>query len=114
MFLEVKFSIYLNRRVFVMKCLSRYMGRSKRKRAFEHAQNVQILTILQCAKSRTGICSLLKHSVVSNDSVCGQRRPCSDCAYAQSDLVFRCSHMPKDTFSPSTAYMVPYFAYVFV
>ena len=52
-----------------------------------------------CARSRTGICSPLMHSIESNDSVSGLRRPWSDCADAQSDLGFRCPHMPKDTFS---------------
>ena len=53
----------------------------------------------KCAKSHLGICSLLKHSLVSNDSFCGQRRTWSDCADAQSDLGLRCPHMPKDMFS---------------
>ena len=51
-----------------------------------------------CEKSHPGICSPLKHSVVYNGSVCGQRRPRSDCADAQSDLGLRCPHMPEDTF----------------
>ena len=36
---------------------------------------------------------------VSNDSVSGQRRPRSDCGYAQSDLRICCAHMPKGSFS---------------
>ena len=49
-----------------------------------------------CAKSHPGICSVLKQSIVCNDSVCGQRRCWSDCAGAQADLVIQC---PKTRFS---------------
>ena len=55
------------------------------------------------AKSHLGICSPLKHSIVSNNSVCGQRRPWSDCADAQADLDLRCPYVPKDTFSHGAA-----------
>ena len=48
-----------------------------------------------CAKSHPGIYSLLKHSF------CGQRRPWSDCANAQTDLGLGCPHMAEDTFSHS-------------
>ena len=51
-----------------------------------------------CAKSHPCICSLLKHCIVSNISVSGQRRPWSDCADAQADLGFRCPHMLKTRF----------------
>ena len=51
-----------------------------------------------CAKSHPGICSPLIYSIVSYDSVSGQRRPRSDCADAQSDLGLRCPHMPKTHF----------------
>ena len=44
------------------------------------------------------------HSIVSFDSVSGQRRPCSDCADAQADLGLRWPHMPKDAFSHSAAH----------
>ena len=81
-FLVVKFSVYLNRRVFVM-----WIPKSSS----------------TCAKSRRGIWSPLKHTIVSNDSVCGQRMPWSVCADAQNDLGLRCSHMPKDTFSHTAA-----------
>ena len=37
-----------------------------------------------CAKFDPGICFPLLHSIVSNDSVSGQRRPRSDCADAQA------------------------------
>ena len=54
------------------------------------------------AKSLPCICSPLKHSIglLSINSVCGQRRPWSDCADAHShaDLVLCCLHMPEDTF----------------
>ena len=39
------------------------------------------------AKSHPDVCSWLKYFIVSNDSVCGQRRPRS--AFAQADLGFR-------------------------
>ena len=51
-----------------------------------------------CAKSHPDICSPLIHSIVSNDSVSGQRRPWSDCADAQADLGIRCPHMPETSF----------------
>ena len=51
-----------------------------------------------CAKSHPGICSPLKHSIVSKDSVCGQWRPWSDCAYAQADLGLRCPHFTEGKF----------------
>ena len=51
-----------------------------------------------CAKYHPGIRSSLKHSIVSNDSVSGQRRPWSDCADAQADLGHCCSHMLEDTY----------------
>ena len=46
-----------------------------------------------CAKSHPGICFPLKHSIVSNDSVSGQRRSRSDCASAQSHLGICCPHL---------------------
>ena len=55
-----------------------------------------------CAMYHPGLCSLLIHSIVSNDSVSGRWRPRSDCASAQSDLGLRRPHMPKDTFPPGT------------
>ena len=48
-----------------------------------------------CTKSHPGFCSQLTHSIVFNDSVSGIQRPCSDCAYAQSDLGLRCMRMSK-------------------
>ena len=59
-----------------------------------------------CAKSHLGICSAFKHSVISNDSVSGRRRPWSDCADAQADLDFRCSHMSEDTFLRGESYIL--------
>ena len=46
------------------------------------------------------------HFVVSNDSVCGERRPRSDCADAQADLGLRSPHMPEDMFSHGTDQIV--------
>ena len=46
-----------------------------------------------CAKSHPGIYSPFKHSIVANDSVCELRRPWSDCAFVQSVLGLRCTHM---------------------
>ena len=63
---------------------------SSEKSSFGHAQIVQIHIILHM---RSPIWSPLTHSKVSNDSVCGQWRPWSDCASAQSDLGPRCPHM---------------------
>ena len=51
-----------------------------------------------CLKYDPGHCSSFIHSVVSNDSVSGQRMPGSDCALAQSDPGLRCPHMPEDRF----------------
>ena len=45
-----------------------------------------------------------QYSFVSNDSVCGQRMPWSDCADAQADLGLRCPYMPEDTFSHGAAH----------
>ena len=56
--------------------------------------------------SHPGICFPLKHSTVSNDSVCGQRRPWSDCADAQSDQGLRYLHMPEDPFSYAGAHVM--------
>ena len=61
--------------------------------------------LCECAKYYLGLCSLLLHSVVSNDSVSGQGVPRSDCADAQADLGLHCPHMPKDTFSFGAAYL---------
>ena len=47
----------------------------KQKSAFEHVQNARIHIILVHVYSHPGICPGLKLSIVSNDSVCGQRRP---------------------------------------
>ena len=47
-----------------------------------------------CAKYYPGICSPFIHSLVFNDLISGQRRP-----DAQSDLDFRCPHMPEDKVS---------------
>ena len=69
----------------------------KRKSSFEHAQNGRFQIILRI-KYNPGICSLFIYSVVSNDSVTGQRRPWSDCADAQSDLGLAVRIYPKTPF----------------
>ena len=50
--------------------------------------------------------ALLKHSILSNESFCGQRRPWSDCADAQADLRLRCPHIPKDTLAHGIIHIV--------
>ena len=59
-----------------------------------------------CAKYHPGIRSPFIRSIVSNDSVRGQRRPWSDCADAQADLGLRCTHICKDTFSHYAAHVI--------
>ena len=59
--------------------------------------------------SKLGICSPLKHSSLSNDSVWVQRRPWSECANVQVDLGYRCPHMPEDTFLHGAAQILPYY-----
>ena len=58
------------------------MGHTCAKRAFRSS--------CACAKSHPGLCFPLTRSIVSTDSVSGQRRPWSDCAFAQSDLGLHC------------------------
>ena len=53
-----------------------YTGYVKQKRAFEHAQNALIKTILHL---HPGLCLLFSHTVISNDSVSRQWRPWLDC-----------------------------------
>ena len=48
-----------------------------------------------CARSPSDLCSLLIHSLVSNDSGSRQQRPRSDCTSVQSDLGLRCPCMPQ-------------------
>ena len=85
--------------------------------AYKHAQNAQIQIILFMRKSliraaalhsyigpllsiRTlGRCSPFIHSVLSNDSVCRQRRPWSACTDAHADLGLCCPHMSGDVFA---------------
>ena len=55
-------------------------------------------------KSQPGIRSPLKHSIICSDFVCGQWKPWSDCAHAQSYLGRRCLHMPKDMCLHGTAH----------
>ena len=57
------------------------------------------------AKYYPSLCSPFINTIVSNDSVCGQVRPWSDCADAQSDLRLRCSQMSEDTFSNRAAHI---------
>ena len=56
-------------------------------------------TSCTCAKSHPGICSPLKQSIISNCSVCGERKPWSDCADAQAELGLYYPHMPEDKLS---------------
>ena len=58
------------------------------------------------AKYHPGLCSPFIHSVVSSNSVRGQRRPWSDCADAQADLGLHSPNMPRDTFSHGEAHMI--------
>ena len=83
------------------------MGRVKLKSAVAHAHNVPIqITLHMRRKSHTGTCSPLKYSIVSNDSVSGQRMPRSACTSAQADLGLRCPHMTEDTtFSHGAAFV---------
>ena len=60
------------------------------------------------AKSHPGICSPLKHSIVPNNSVSGQRRLGSDCADAQSDQGLRCLHLPEDPLSHGETQMISF------
>ena len=117
----VKFSVYLNRRVFVMRRLTGVF-------AVYAWQKVHFLDLLlkvpsnmrrfrsscACAKYNPGLCSPLMHFAVCNDSVSGLRRPWSDCADAQAYLGLRCLHMPEDTFSHGTAHVVTYFFFFFL
>ena len=63
-FLEVKFSIYLNKHVFEMRppCTA--------------------------AQSHQGLCCPLVYPAVSDDSVGGQQKPRSDCMYSQIRRVY--------------------------
>ena len=59
------------------------ISRANQKCFFENAQYcTDSDSSRACAKSHPAFCSPLIHSVVSIDSVCGQRRPWSDCAAA--------------------------------
>ena len=58
-----------------------------------------------CAKYQPGLWSPLINSSISNDSLSGQWRPRSACAYAQADLGLRCPHVPEDTFTHGAAHM---------
>ena len=51
----------------------------------------------------------LRWTIVSNDSICGQRRRWSDCADAQADLGLRCPHMPEDTAHMSACFTLRIF-----
>ena len=75
------------------------MGRTTRKYVFEHAENAwDSDSSNACAKSPPSICSALIHSIMSDDSVRGQRSLVSDCSDAQTDLGLCCPHMSEDTF----------------
>ena len=61
--------------LFITHTLYAYMGHPMQKKAFEHAQNVQIHIILHISNVSFGHFSSLKHSIIFNDSVCGQQMP---------------------------------------
>ena len=64
-----------------------------------------------CARSHPGICSPVIRfcSTISNDYDSWQRRPWSDCAFAQSDLSLRRPRMPRrHVFAWRSAYMNEY------
>ena len=67
-----------------------YLGHSKQKCAFEHAQNAHIQIHPSNAQFHPGNHLSLIHSIVINDSIRGQQRPRSDCADAQADLGLCC------------------------
>ena len=59
----------------IYSCIAiKQVGRVKRERAFEHARNGRIHINLHMRKYSSEHFIPLKHSVGSNDSVCGQRR----------------------------------------
>ena len=68
--LQQESSLYCTCYIFWMS-----IGRLKWKCAFEHAQNVQNQSSYACAKHHSGLCSLVIHYLVSNDTVSGQWRP---------------------------------------
>ena len=76
-----------------------HMGRAKRKKS------AWSLRSCACAKCHPGLCSPFIHSVVSNDSVSGQRTSFSDRAGTQADQGLRCPYMPEDTFSHGAAHI---------
>ena len=95
---------------FVSSCLYRLVFPISADR-WTHQAKKCLWACAKCADSHhpaythahSGISAPLKHSIVSNDFVCGQRRPWSACADAQADLSLPCPHMPEDLFSYGTA-----------
>ena len=73
-FLVVKFSIYLNKRVFVMGW-KRHMSHSVRKRIFEHARpvKIQISLCIRAVWSESSQCAFLDNQSCKVSS-CGERR----------------------------------------
>ena len=90
----ISWCVFIGLRKYAHASYIPYMGHAKQNCIFVHAQNAQIQIHPTHPPSHPVICYPLIHSVVSNDSVSGQRRPWSDCADAQADLGFRCPHMP--------------------
>ena len=75
------------------------MGRVKQNSSLEHAQNVPIKISLHMRKTSSAyLLPIETYCIVSNKSVCGQRRPWSDFADTQADLCNHCPHIPEDTF----------------
>ena len=59
-----------------------------------------------CTKFHLDYCSSLKHSIVYNDSVCGQWRPWSDCTDVQADLGLHCPHKPDNMLLHEVAHVI--------
>ena len=58
-----------------------------------------------CAKAHPGICFALIHSIMVNNSVRGQRGPCSDCANAQAEHGLRWPHKPEESFTHGATHL---------
>ena len=90
-------SLYAQKRYFPISA-AELNGSRQTKSCFRACAKCADSHRLAHAQSHPGICSPLKHSIVSNDSVSGQWRPWSDCAHAQADLGLCCRICPKTRF----------------
>ena len=79
------------------------MGHAKQKYLRACANCTDSDSYLVRAKSHPVISLPFIYSVIANDSVSGQQRPCSDCADAQADLGLRCMNIPEEMFSLGAA-----------